>query len=126
MDQKNDLAKTSVGYQGFFIWFWFSWKSQIIAYTWLNNEHDLVQSMRYQIPDMMQGTNMAVIQIWYTKSSAHKYTMEMVCTATHCGRSPRRLNRAGRLLGKFQYQRTHFYGDVNDGGNVYVDDGAED
>ena len=39
---------------------------------------------------------------------------------------PRRLNRAGRLLGKFEYQRTHFYGDVNDGGNVYVDDGAED
>ena len=46
--------------------------------------------------------------------------MEKVCTATYCGRSPRRLNRAGRLLGNFEYQRTHFHGDVDDGVNVYV------
>ena len=37
---------------------------------------------------------------------------------------PRRLNRAGRPLGK--YQRTHFYGDIDDGASVDVDDGAKD
>ena len=49
-----------------------------------------------------------------------------MCTATHCGSSPRRLNGSGRLLGNFEYQRTHFHGDVDDGANVYVDDGAKE